>query len=746
MKSEKTVRLQIKLVFTDQDQAQDLQAYAYTSQGGFVGSAALDKGAASVEIPAEFDGRMLDVILGPRVDRDQPVPTAAGLKRMGAYAQPVRFLVEKPRLEIKVPSVVFPKWCLCWVRGRLVKRFTLPDGTHKELPVCNARVHVCEVDRLSIVIPRLPDRDILRLRDDLLDKLRVVPWPIPPRPWPGPGPLRGPLTGPATGPSPGPLVATMQPHAASLASAAPQTGGLSEAASQSVVALATSRSVAQLRARLIDLSSIIAIHLCDLQYLWSWFRVDCLTTANVDSEGRFTALVINDCKDRPDLYFWVEQFQDGAWVTVYRPSIGCGTHWNHACGSEIVLNLPGAVACEEPSYEVPPGVTLFVLPWAVAHVPIWGIPPGSAPAPFGWLRSDGHLDYLDDVPTTALGALYNAPFGGTLNFIHDDSYFIPSSGIKYYRYAYRRVTSGSSPNTGASDPTWTPIATPLARGYRLEYSGGRLPTYESYPVGPATHGPHSGLFEFKPQQPPNPGGTVVASEWLSGNASEVAASWNTLLAAPPLSADNTTDDAGAFEIKIEVFDPAGNQVMPGASTLRFLARNADGTTTRLATPAEEAGGAYVFRVQVDNNGVEAELPQPSIGGVAASDDCGFLRYQAGDSVHVQYRAAHPNNHAVFGFAIKRGSNGLALATTLAPYVEVAAASAPTASAPYNKSAGFYQRDFAPADLVGTCVNAAFAASLGVHAKATNGDQRLGGMDTWKWIAFALAEQEGNGTP
>ena len=748
MKSDKTIRLQIKLVLTDRGEAQNLAAYAYTGQGKPLGHAPMEKGAATVEVPAEFDGRMLDVVLGPQVDKGQPLPTLAGLKRMGAYTQPVRFLAEKPLVEIKVPSVVFPKWCLCWVRGRLVKRFTLPDGTHKELPVCNARVHVCEVDRLSIVIPRLPDRDILQLRDDLLDKLRVVPWPVPPRPWPDPGPLRGPLTGPVAGPSQSPRTATMPVRDANAARAAAQTSGLSEAASQSVVALATSTSVAQLRARLIDLSSIIAIHLCDLRDLWSWFRVDCLTTVSVDSQGRFNTLIFNDCTDQPDLYFWVEQFQDGAWTTVYRPGIGCGTHWNYACGSEIVLNLPAAAACEEPPYDIPPGVTLFVLPWAIAHVPIWGTPSGSPPAPFGWLRSDGYLDYIDDVPTTSLGPLYNAPFGGTLNVIHDDSYFIPSSGIKYYRYAYRRVTSGSSPNSGASDPTWTTITTPLARGYRMEYTD-RLPTYESYPVGPVPVGAYSGLFEFKPQHPParpTDPATVAVREWTSGNVSEVAASWNTLLAAPPLSADNTTDDAGAFEIKVEVFDPAGNQVVPGPSTFRFLARNADGTTTRLATPAEEAGGAYVFRVRVDNNGVNAELPQPSIGGVAASDDCGFLRYASGDAVHVQYLAAHPNNHAVFGFAIKRGSHGLPLATTLAPYVEVAAASAPTASTPYTKSAGYYQRDFAPADLVGICVNAAFAASLGVYAKATNGYQRLGGIDTWRWIAFALAEQQGDGTP
>ncbi|MEY2261811.1 hypothetical protein AB7872_15505 [Rhodanobacter denitrificans] len=730
MNSEQSVRLQIKVKFSDQGKTSPLQAYAFTGQGRLLGSGVVENGAATVEVPAELDGRMLEVILGPRPGEGQTMPTAASLRRMGGYAKSTRLLVKEPVLDVSIPSVIFPKWCLCFVRGRLVKRFTMPDGSTRELPVCHARVHICEVDRIPLVIGKLPDHDILRLRGDLLDRLRVVPRPFPP------------------GPGPGPLDGLMQARAASRVApaaalnAAPvvqhrvQADSAVDPMAMMASALATSHSVAHARAQLVGLSSFIAVHLCDLVYLWAYFQVDCLTTVDADDDGRFGALIFHDCADHPDLYFWVEQFQGGAWTTVYRPGIGCGTYWSYACGTEVVLNLPRAVACEEPPYDIPPGVTLFVLPYAIANAPIWGIPPGAPPAPAGWVRPDGLIDYQTG---TSLGWLHDAPFGGTLNFIHDDSYFIPSSGIKYYRYAYRRWNV--TPNAGADDPTWTPINTPLARGYRMEYSD-RLPTYESYPVGPATLGAHSGLFEFKPQTPPARGtdpATVVAREWTSGNLSEVGASWNTLLAAPPLSADNATDDAGDFEIKIEVFDPAGNQVMPGAGSFRFLARNADGTTTRLSTAAEEAGGAYVLRVHVDNNGVSADLPQPSIGGVAASDDCGFLRYQAGDLVHVRYLAAHPNQRAVFGFGITRGSNGMPTASTLAPYVEVAAASAATTSAPYIKAAGYYQRDFIPAELVGGCVNAAFAASLYVYGKATNGYERLG-LDASRLIAFALAEQ------
>jgi hypothetical protein len=59
------------------------------------------------------------------------------------------------------------------------------SGTTHELPVCNARVHICEVDALPRLILRLPDDIIRRIRDELLVEVRR-PWPPIPDPDPGP--------------------------------------------------------------------------------------------------------------------------------------------------------------------------------------------------------------------------------------------------------------------------------------------------------------------------------------------------------------------------------------------------------------------------------------------------------------------------------------------------------------------------------------------------------------------------------
>jgi hypothetical protein len=727
MKEEKgKTRFQITVNLTEVDEnnpPSNLHAYIFNRSGQLLDSAPVKDAQATVQLPDTLDGQSVELLLAPAPEKGAPAPDAGNLKKLGAYTTPLRFLRQNPRLELTIPAYILPHLCFCQVRGRLIKRVLLPNGTTVEMPVCNARVHICEVDAIPLIIDRLPHEDLLRLRDDLLDKLRVIPkFPIPiPEPDPPPFPIE-----------PGFAARSAQVAGAASFSAAEQ---------KAVIALAGSHSELQLRKHLIDLSPYISIFFCDWVWLHTWLHMDCIRTVETDAMGRFSTWVWYPCGgDRPDIYFWVEQFQNGSWVTVYRPNARCHTYWDYACGTEVVINVPSAVGCHDPGYDIPAGVTLFVLPYAIGGTIIRGNAPVPVSDPLGWLRPDGFTDYAD----SGLGTVHNAPFARTLTFIHDDSYFIPTSGtpsIKYYRYSYRRVGSSGD---------WTPIRTGLSRGYRMEYSD-RLPTYEAYPVGPFTVGSQSDLFEFKPQTPParsTDPSTVVAREWTSGNLSEAAAVWDTLTAAPPLSDTNTSDDAGTFEVKLEVFSATGVQVMPGPSTFRFLFMQDDMTNTRLATdPGEIASGAVVFRVHVDNNGVESDLPQPSIDGVGAHPDCGFLMYEPGDQVRLRYRAAHPNDHAVFSFGIKRGSNWLAGASappagSIPNYIEVAAASAPTTGTPYVKQMdSYYQRDFTPFELVGTCVNAAFAASLGVYGKATDGYQRLG-INTSELIAFALAIEEG----
>jgi hypothetical protein len=750
--SPKSSKLQVNVKLEGEDKAPPLEAYLFSPSGKPLAHAPVEGGRATFDVPPELDGQRLLLFVGARPVKFDAAPPPGSLRRLGAFEQGFRYLRERPVIDVRLPIDVISLLCACHVRGRLVKRVTLPDGTIAEQVVCNARVHICEVDRIPLLIAKLPDTDIFRLRDDLLELIdRPVLPPPPPEPFP-PVPEPGPVPGPRPGPRPELISRGMMTAPGSAGGAAARhvmSGAASPIAERTLLALRGHRSAVQLRRHLVEINDLIRIYLCELRWLWWWLDADCLWTVDADEHGRFDTWIWHRCSDQPDLYFWVEQQQAGSWVTVYRPSVACHTYWNYTCGQEVTINIPWAIGCNDPGYEIPPGVTLFVLPYAIGSTKVWGKPSGSPtpPAPLGWVRTDGLTNYDSG---SGLGVLNDAPFGGTLTFIHDDSYFIPSSGIKYYRYSYRRAGSSGA---------WTPITTALGRGYRMEYSD-RLPTYESYPVGPLTVGTESNLFEFKPQTPParpTDPATVVVREWTSGNLSEAAAAWDTIAAAPPLDPPTVaTDQAGVFDVKIEVFDPTGNLVAPGSTTFRFLMlENASAVTTRLAVPGTSASdpmevwddAVHIF-VHVDNNAVTSDLPQPSVNGVGADPNCGFLFYDPSnpaDDVLVRFHADHPNDRAVFRFAIKRGSFWLANATTppsgsSPSYVEVAAASAPLSPGPgFALSAGYYERMFEPGELVGACVNAAFAASLNVYGKATNGWWRLG-YDRSELIAFALAAQ------
>ena len=730
MKCKNDKPLIISLKITDQTKIEDLQAYVFSSGGKAIGSDSISvKNKATIDISDSMDGRPITILLGPAKNASEPTPSINALKRIGAYELPDRFLLEKPEIDIHIPGIILPLWCRCNVNGHIVKNVSLPDGSVESMPVCNARVHICEVDRWRWILPRIPDLDIFKLREDLLDKLHPV---IPPFPIPDPGPIRDPISGPLT-------------EFRSLKALPQDANTLNEvttrqftnASSQlTLSALINAKSANEIRAQLLQLDYLLTPFWCFFPYIWHHYRKDCIRTIDVDSTGHFSTSIYHNCNDQPDLYFWVEQLQDGVWTTVYKPSVACHTHWNYTCGTHIIINTPNAEACEVPDYDIPDGVTLFVLPYKIGYTPIWGTPAGAPPAPDGWLRSDGFLNYS----TSGLGMLYDAPLAGTLRFHHDDSYFIPKgdsdpgaddNSIAYYRYSYRRIG-----DTG----DWTAMTNTQTRRYRMEYNDGSTPTYEYYPVPPQTIDGTHNLFEFKPRNPPvrpiDPA-TVEVREWSSGNLNDIAASWNTTLTAPAISETNATDSAGTFDIKIEVFNASGEQVLPGPDTFEFLARNNDGSTTRVADAGEISNGAFIFQVHIDNNNVTAALPQPNIGAIHASDDCGFLRYNdPTDSVHIEYTATHPNNHAVFDFTIKRGSNVLPVASTAGVYTETSAISAP----PYLKIAGVYQQNFTAGELVGDCVNAAFAANLDIWGKATDGRERLG-IHARRLIAFALAETE-----
>lgn len=722
--------------------------YAYDEHGRLLHRSPVDRGEVELSLPDEVAGRRVRLVVAP--DTDEERPKIGDLIDKGGVERPtiVDDRLERPRLDIREPDLERWLQCSCVVRGRVVQRVTKPDGTTELLPVCNARVIVCEVDRLPGIVWRLPDDIIWDIRDDILD---LEPdWPpfpprpprrrLPGRPQPPPRPLpprrdatrprrrdvapRRPsvegdpqLAGPVT------RKKTTQELSSAVETASSVVAGVDQ---QSLVRLALQTDVDRVREQLVALGLDLVPILCLRDHLFPFWRYtkDCLAPVEVDSSGRFRVSVSYPCfGDQPDIHVSVEQDIDGSPTTIYSPSLACGTHWDYDCGEELTITVddPRAETCyPPPDIELPDDdVAAWVMPFAVGNTQIWG-DPAASPSEAGWVRPDGFTDH---------GSVTDAPFAKTLALHHMHSLTIPYSGAYYFLYSYRRVA------TPPQD--WVPITKPVQRHYVVEEPGKpvKLPTVQ---LGPEPNG----LFRFQPNQ---------ASDIVTGAPSGADIYW-------PLNppgrdrfsgfADTSTFKSpvtpvtGDYEIKLEVFDDADNLVHPDPSTFEFLVPTTKGDTihTRKAQPSELDNGAFVFRVHVDNHVCQAELDDPTInpnGDASTADDCGFLNYDdKNDTVELAFEASHPNGHATFNIRVVRGHEPVAV---LNAGGEVDAHPVGEYENPSND--GDFSTEQKVGKVLNDCTNAAFAAELDVHAKATDGFNRIREFDAHDLMGFALAEED-----
>ena len=389
-----------------------LTAFAFGSRGEFQASAPVDNaGQTDLPIPENQvpGARVFFASTPPVVARDK-IPTLEDMASRGAYEPVWKFDAQKPIQEIAaIPGYVsrFWPWCFCRVRGKVVRPIVI-DGTTHQMPVCHARVHICEVDPLIIVIPRWPDYIIHRIRDEFLaivDRpFRVPPLPDPPPDFvfdpgvidpspiniarmqpgasvslnpqplpPGPDPFgRVALNPQPLPPEPDPFgIASLNPQPLppgpppdlrmamrsqqSVLSVDPEArvaAKLSDSLSIQVKTALSSPATSLVRDAILQNLDIIRPYFC----YWPWLHpfLICSEVAVIETNqfGRFDTTIPYLCfGDHPDLYFWVEFFLNGVWTTVYRPSIHCHTYWNYVCGSEVTIPVtdPRVPWCDDQS-------------------------------------------------------------------------------------------------------------------------------------------------------------------------------------------------------------------------------------------------------------------------------------------------------------------------------------------------------------------------------------------------------------
>jgi hypothetical protein len=735
----------------------DLIAYAFTGAGELLDAQPIREGRFQFKLEASQLKRAR-VLIAPRQEKGREQPTLDELVHMHAYEPAIPMRGAQGRLELlPIPKLVWQWWlrCICRVRGQVVRPVTINGITYQK-PVCHARVHICEVDKWYWLIQRLPEQDILRLRDDLLKWAEVriprIPMPDPPPDFhfdPGvidPSPIqlarlnRATLAGFDPQPDPPAPFSIRLRNAADMVALNPQPeppgiagshlhgiGGEVALNPQPLppggdvlmfnpqpdpprllpgelrLALA-SDSATTLRAALAEHVLTIYPIFCHFHWLHYWFHCDELAVVYTDAFGRFDRLISYPCfGDKPDLYFWVEYCIGGVWTTVYRPSIACHTYWNYHCGSQVTIqvNDPRVPWCDDPSPLT--GMQLAVL--SIGNEVSTSEIQLSGSASYG-LTSTGQ------------------PFGGSLEpHVWFGSGLIPA-GVTHYRWSYRRLGSSGD---------WAALDRQVVRHY-AEIAPDDTLTFKPFVLGPDTAFPSDTRYKIQPVDSPGDSWAPMV------DARENTASGFFL--SHLLEAGDAVAGAGKYELKLELIDAAGNIV--NLTDAGILVKEATvpaafglGSVPTAVPPDERliknaAGDVVAYRIvlHIDNNPCQGEI-LPVLGtGVTIDADCGFYEYGPGATVRIRFRASHPNGFATFNFDTVRG---------LSNAVEAASASGSVTAAAVN---GFvrFGTIFSKAGIPvigaeGTsmleasgCDRAAFALTLHVDALATDGWSTLTYLD------------------
>jgi hypothetical protein len=264
-------------------------------------------------------------------------------------------------------------------------------------------------------------------------------------------------------------------------------------------------------------------------------------------------------------------------------------------------------------------------------------------------------------------------------------------------------------------------------------------------MGPFSVGGQSSLFKFRPHLPPppdpsDPAGTTTnwPAEQFFGDIYHGFLDTVTEIPAPL----GELASHGDFELGLELFSQAGVPVPFGPATVAAIFPDhidADGTIeARQGTAVDFDGMACVFPMKVDNRPCQAGIGAPTAGGNTA-DLCGMLHHGADIPVGLDFTAWRDGGYASFGFGVTRGLGFATDATTNGRVTDTATVSGDVLHPWIGNGSGHFVDSFPPADLLGTCNQAAFAVNLNVYAKVTNGFGRPENYDRGATIAFALVE-------
>ncbi len=655
--------------------------FVFDAHGTLVAAAPLKGGETSVSIPEELAGSER-VFVGPTPRPGQKPFTIDDLQRLHAYQPAVTIDAKSATVDLKaIPQTLWKYWLwyLCRIRGKVVKSVNGVD-----FPVCNAQVRICEMEPFWLILQRLPDDQVLKLRDDVLRAFATPPA----------------AAKPAARPPAAPAV---QPETI-------QLSALHAVPAATITSLQASSAVV-LRQSLAANLALYRPFFCVWPWWWLLFeRCVEIGTVMTDAQGAFDLDHWQLVGEETSVYVSVQYSIGGVWTNVYAPPLACNVYWNYACGSDITIRVtdPRVPACGSDPNLPGKDVVLMTIGNDLSPVQIGSTGLTNAGGPLG-----GSVE-----PHVAFSR--NALIG---------------SGITHYRWSYRRLTL-SDGTTNANVSGYTPITTPVYRHYAVLIPGS--PPSLSFPtelMGPDPAYPGKDLFKIQPTVQPGDGWIV-----LDARADTATAFFLT-----DVLAANPDDAAGQYELKLELFRN-GNAVNfsdEGIGTHLAAIAAPFGSQTVTTNPADPshlftAGGKTVamrWVLWVDNNVCHGNVADVQVTG-GALGPCGFYNLPAGNpqntAVTVSFMASHPHNFASYDFDLARGSSGVITALSADGPVGGSGANG------YNRvgTGTTFARTYVAHDLFNivdggpapNCDRGAFAEYLYVTAWATDGWDRLSYLD------------------
>jgi len=719
MKKRSTKTVTVKVHTGNTTALKEAHLYVFNKEGQLIETVALKNGGAELKTKAEDVEGNTQMIIGPGLPREfkgrnlNPII----IKKMGGFQPSIHLNASNEIHIFGVPKFPFCDWCL--ITGSLSKTFNI-DGQNIVLPVCDARVHICEVDRIWWWWWRIPHYIVDALGSKLKEAVLNPNIVIPPH---GPGP------------DPGPMMSMSEVRMGSemkMSQADSKSFSAPSALPLHVQSGLLSSSAAVVRDTIYNNFHLLHPYLCLWPWFWPYFYFcDEIATVYTDCNGRFNYEYLNCANDR-DIYVWVEACINGQWLTVYRPPVPCNTKWNYTCGSDITISItdPRVMPCNCGQH--------------LQGELVWFRSIGEYATALHIEQGNSHTVNVQGVSLPNVGCTditdsnRISPFGSTLYFklLFGDG--LPKTGITHYRWRKTEIKDAALNNI--LSPVTSVVSGLVQKTYFvITTDGSGHMHFETKAVTLGAEGSGENIGYRIPQwdiyqDPGVPAADkLLTIQWTSPDF------WSA-----SLDTNSLEDGLWRFELELLRLDGAGvfqvvevpKQVFQ-VSDYNNSGNSVDAPDHYLKIDMGDPSKAFNLKVKVriDNARCHADIQDANItvnGVTEYSGRCGFLHYtDVNQRVHVSFIATQPRNFATFSFSVVKGNGTESPGINQSGYVI-------SSVGLYTLSGGIFADDVLVSQLLGTCPQAAFAENLYVSSLATDGTRRLYEYDASDTNAFALS--------